>query len=662
MASHHDAPTKNGGWKQRFSPSELPQLFEWKPLPRRRFRYQRSFSKAELAPLLAAVLLFFATAAAPVGTVLKTIAFAAAALVAGFPVLFSAFQGALRRKWPDEDCLMLVSSLFAFLSGHYAAGALIAILGRSGQMAEAYVLARSERGVDALSELLPEKAHVEEEFGMVDVVPEELREDDLFLVYEGESIPTDGVIVTGESVVDAGPIGGFAQQRVSAGDKVLSGSVNRGETLRIRASSSFADSALARELRLLHRANRERTDLEDTIESYAAYYAPALIGLSLLVGILLPLVGHRWAGCSWENCLMAAALFLLLASPGPLILSVPLAFLGALTGAFRRGLYCRGKYVLEALFHVKTVAFGKTGTVTDGAVRVTEVFPEQVSKERLLALAAEAEGPFRHPIAMAIKTAAGWNAEESEPPSNAEEIPGRGVTALIDGKRIYVGNAALLEENGLSCRIPERSGTAVHVALGDRYWGYILLEDCVREGAFDAIEELRSTGIRTITLLTGDVRSVSSQLARKLNFDMVKSELSPKQKLSAISFLRRSLGKGETLAYVGDGFHDAAMFEKADIGIALKPTGDSEDETSADLVLMDDELMRVPSAIRLSVQLRRIMMENIALFCVSRVLILFLGLIHWLSLSAAAFLTMLFGVVLMLNALRSFLLKEQISE
>lgn len=643
--------------KRLFSTPELPQLFTVRPLPKRKFRYARAFGRSELIPLAAAYVLFAAAVVAPVGFRLKTVAYAAAALVAMIPALLPQLQALRRRKLPDEDVLPLFAALLAFLAGHGAAGALLALFGRTAQLAESYVLARADRGVDALSELLPEKAHVEEDFGLVDVVPEELRRGDCFLVYEGESVPTDGVILTGEGTIDASALGGLAEQRVGVGDKVLSGCLNRGETLRIRAEVAFADSALARQLKLLHRANKEKTGFERRLERAAAWYAPALLALAVLFGLFVPLFTHDWA---WG--LQTAALLLALASPSALLLSLGLCFLGGLAGAFRRGLYPASKAALERLSHVRVVAFGKTGTVTDGKLRVREVMPVRVDRDTLLHMAARIEAPFRHPVAMAIREAANWTDGEDEAPEQAEEFPGRGVSAFVDGAHVLVGNAALLRDYGVEARVPEQTGSAVHVAVDGRYWGYLLIGDSVRESAFDAIEELRGAGVRNITLLTGDVRSVSAQIARRLNFDMVKSELSPEEKLSALRFLRRSLGRGETLAYVGDGFHDAALFEEADVGIALKPTGESESEFAADLVLMDDELLRVPAAIRLSALLRRLMLENLGAFCLVRPLILLLWLFGWVSLSAAALLTLLSGALPMLNALRSFLVEEQVLE
>lgn len=649
--------------KRLFSPPELPWLSEWKPLRPRRLRYERRLSMLEAAPLLAALLLFAVTTVAPISLTLKTVAYAFSALAAGFLTLITMLRTLRSRKLPNEDCLMLFSSLLAFLAGRPAAGALIVILCRAGQFAEAYLIGRAELGVSTLSSLLPEKAHVLEEFGELDVLPEKLKEGDVFLVRTGESVPTDGVILSGESVLDASAIGGLSEQQAAPGELALSGSVNLGEELRIRASVSFEDSALATQLLCLRRAKKEKTVLERRIEKFAAWYGPALFLIALFVGAVLPLASMNLEGFRWQPYLTAASLILLLASPSPLLLSVPLIFEGGMCSAFRGGLYVRDKAALEALYHVKAVAFGKTGTITDGRFQILGVEPVGVDAETLLETAAAAEAPFRHPIARAIKAAAAWDQERSAPAVGAEEIPGRGVMGYVDGKLVLVGNAALLEEYAIRVPTPERSGTAIHVAVGSRYWGYILVGDTVREAVFEAIEELRGAGVRTIRLLSGDAGSLlNAQLARALNFDYAGTELTPEKKLSAISFMRESMGAREAVAYVGDGFHDMELFQEADVGIALKPTGESAAEMAADLVLMDDDLLRVPAAMRLSVQVRRLIMENFAICTLSRAFTLLFGAFGLMSLSWAAFLTLLFTVIVMLNALRGFLIKERIHE
>ena len=650
MSKHLAAEQKAKKRKSAKNAKRLPKLMEWKAPERRVFRYARAFSKGEIAPVIASVVLLLATWIAPLNPLLKLISYAVTALVAGFSLLRRAIDAIIHRHWPDEDGYALLAALFAFLAGRPAVGAMIVILSRVLEIVEAYILARSTRGIEVIREVLPEKAHVEEEFGLVDVLPEELSKGDIFVVMKGEAVPVDGIVLEGCSRIDFSAFGGSATPAsCTSGDEILSGGVNLDDVLRLRALRSFDDSALSKHVRCLEGAEDEKTLLEDKIELVSSVYSLAMLGLALLIGVLVPLFTGNWKGG-----LTAAAILLLLASPSSIVLSVPVIFLGGLSSASHNGIRFSGKDVMEKLFHARTVVFGKTGTITDGRYTVTEVVTDRVNKEDLLRVAAAAESDSRHPIAMAIKQAAGWTEEMGASVLELLEIPGRGISAFIEGKQVYVGNATLLEEHGIWFQTPSRAGAAIHVAVDNQYWGHILLNDHIRDGAFDTIEELRSLGLRNAVMLTGDVRSATSKLARSLNFDMVKTDLSPEEKLSAVSFLRKSLGKGETLVYVGDGFHDADMFDSADIGIALNAMGDNSAEEAADVILMDDDILRVPAVMKISSAIKLLLQENVILLAASKFILLILSLSGLLAVLPTALLHMLCGCLACLNALRSF--------
>ena len=650
LVSSSPKPSTKAKKKSKKKAKALPRLIQWRAPSRRRFCYIREFSVAEMAPVLAAVVLFLAASFAPISSLLKLIAFAVAAFVAGFSILRRSFLNVLHGTWPDEDSLLLLASVLTFLAGHYALGALVVILGRIGELLEAYVLTRSSHSTDTIRDYLPDKSHVLEEFGQIDILPEELQEGDLVLVEAGEMIPVDGVITEGNSSVDLSAFGGKdTPESVAVGDEVLAGGLNTEGPLRIRAVRSFEESSIAKHIRCLEQAEHEKTDLEDRLELVASIYSLVMIFIAFVVGVLAPLFHGNW-----ESALSKAAIVLLLTSPSSLILSVPVILLGGLSCASHSGFRFKFKQVMEKLFHTKTMVFGKTGTITDGKFTITEVVSNKVSEQELLRLAAAAECNSRHPIAVAIKQAAGWMEDQTPDILRIEDIPGRGVSAFIDGKHVYVGNATLLEEHGIWFQIPSRSGSAIHVAVDNTYWGHILLNDKVREGAFDAIEELRSKGLRNIVMLTGDVHSATAKLARSLNFDMVKTDLTPSEKISAVSYLRKSMGKGETLAYVGDGFHDADMFDNADIGIALNAMGDEQAEDAADVILMDDDIMRVPAIMRIVSDVSRLIQENLVLLGASKLLLLILALSGLLSLLPAALLHTLCCCLACLNSLRSF--------
>ena len=650
MAKHLEARSKHTVKKQT---DILPKLIKLKKPPRRRFHYERVFSTREMIPILAAVILFIATCLAPIGHRFKLLAYGITALVAGFSILRHGFERVIRLRLPDEDCLILLAALAAFAAREPAAAALIVILGQLARLVSAYAIARSAQSVDFLRDILPETAHVEEEYGVMDIVPEEVIKGDLLLVKQNEAFPVDAVILDGAGTIDTSVFNGSETTRpVSAGDEVMSGCINRGEELHVKALRSFEDSSMARHLRSLSDTEKEKTWLEDRIEFYSAFLAPALLCLTFIFGLIVPLFSH-----AWRPAFQKAAILLLLASPASLLLSIPVAYLGAMTRASRGGILIKSKTVLEKLSHTKTLIFGKTGTITDGNYTISDVVANRVTEKDLLAVAAAAESSSRHPIALSIKQAAGWTAEESKKVLEIEEIPGRGVTAFIDGKHVYVGNAALLEEHGIWFQVPSRSGAAIHVAVENEYWGHILLADKIREGAFDAIEELRSEGVDDIVMLTGDVRSVTAPLARSLNFDMVKTELSTEDKLSAVSFLRKGLGKGESLAYVGDGFHDSALFESADVGIALDAMGMNESTSAATVLLIDEDILRIPDALRIAVRSDRIIKENLILAAAVKLVLLVLALCGVLPILTVSIVDTLASCLISLNALRCFLIQ-----
>ena len=650
MAKHFASTPRKKKRKGVKSAKDLPRLFEWKAPKRRVFHYIRIFSREEFIPVIAALVLFLAAAAAPLNPLIKLISFAVAALVAGFSILRRAAATVMRRQWPDEDSFALLAAVCAFLAGHPAIGVMLVILARVAEWAEAYILARSARGIESIRESLPEKAHVEEEYGQVDVLPEEIHEGNIYFVQPGETVPVDGIVIEGVSRVDSSAFGG-KETPVSAkpGDELLAGVVNLDDILRLRALRDFEDSALSKHLKSLENAEEEKTLAEDRIEFYSSIYSLVMLGIAFITGVLAPLI-HG----DWKSGLSSAAVVLLLASPSALVLSVPVIFLGGLSCASHSGIRFRSKQILEQLFRARTIVFGKTGTITDGRYSILEVVSDRVSEEELLRVAAAAESGSRHPIAAVIKQAAGWSEDDSASVIEFEEVSGQGVSAFIEGKQVFVGNAALLDAHGILHRTPNRAGTAIHVAVGDIYLGHILVNDKIREGAFDALEELRSQGIRTIVMLTGDVKSSTSKLARSLNFDMVKTDLTAEEKLSAVSYLRKSLGKGESLVYVGDGFHDADMFRNADIGIALNAMGDPRAEDEADVVLMDEEILRVPAVLMIAAGIFRLLMENIALLGAARLLLLILALTGLISILPAAIVNTVCVCLACLNALRSF--------
>ena len=508
---------------------ELPKVFHRRKKKKRyAISYDRVFSLQEILPVLLAVILFLASCFAPAAGWPKIVGFALSAVIAAAPILYRMVIRVLDRKLPDEDLLIVIAVILAFVLKEYAAAAMAMILYRAGQLLEAFVLTAGDGALEPFRDLLPEKARQETEEGPIDTVPENLAVGDVVRVLPREAFPADGLILQGNAKVDFSPLTGEEDIReLNAGNDVYAGCMNESGEVLVRVNRLFEDCVMAQRLNHLHTVAKSRTRLEKTIAKVCAFYVPAIAVLALLLGLFVPLGGGEWG--RW---LKRAAVVLLLASPSALALSVPLAYRGAVQNAAKNGVAIKAQEKISDLARTKTMIFGKTGTVTVGEYTITDIFPDGVEAKDLLSVAAAAESHSEHPIAVALKKAAGWSEAVGKSVLQVEELPGRGVSAFIEGRHVYVGNAALLEEHGIWYKVPSRTGAAIHVAVENVYWGHIMVSDKPRENAFDALEELRMQGVSNMVMLTGDVLSVSRPIASSLNFDMVKAELSQQGKLS----------------------------------------------------------------------------------------------------------------------------------
>ena len=647
----HLAPSKE---KKQFKlPSiptdKLPRVVDFR-FGKEKKRYPRDFSLRAMIPVLMAALLFLLGFLLGRPLWVKVLLLGASALCSGFDPVRRTLQRVLNRKWPDEDLFFLAAAIIAFCIGEYAAGAFALLMVRAGELVQGYVLARTDNGVELLRQILPEKAFVLHGDEAVETMPENVQVGDLLQVPAGERIPVDGELVSGVSTVDCAPLcGENSTVNVAIGSKLRAGCVNLSAPITMRAEKSFAESAAALRLESFEQARALDSILETRLNRYAAIYTAVIAVCALLLGVLLPIFTHDWAGG-----LRRALLFLLLSSPSALLISVPLCFEGAMLSAERKGVRIFGKSVLERLSHVKTMAFGKTGVITDGKFRVTDVFPDGVGEEELLGVAAAAESHARNPMGEALRQAGGWTRDIADGVLQIEEVPGRGVSAFIEGRHVYVGNAALMEEHGIFYLTPTRAGSAVHVAVEDRYWGHILLSDKLRDGAFDALEDLRAQGVKQMVMLTGDVLSVSKNIAAALNFDMVRSELTPEGKLSAIRYLLQGLGDRDTLAYVGDGIHDAPLFQGAHVGIAMDALRYDDGNEKADVSVMSGEIRRLPMLMRIARTAMTGVWQNILFCCGLKALMLILTLTGHLPIAFGAAGEALIMTLTALNALRIY--------
>lgn len=631
----------------------LPRLFTREKRTYRRKEYDRVFSVQEMILLLAAALLFIAGILLRLPHWASLTVFGLSAFLAFLPVLAHLLRRMLSRKLPGEDVLVLIGVVGAFCIGEEIGGAIAAILYRLAQILEAYALARGDAAFDLLRDRLPEKARLVIGTETLEVTPESVKPGQLVRIETGDTVPLDGVIVSGTAELDLSALTGNDTPRSrGVGDEVFSGAVNRGGPITVKVTRSFGESAAASLLRDVEDASRYETTPERIANRISAWCGPVIGGLAVLLVLIPSLISGEWI--RWIRC---GVIFLLLASPSALAISIPLACFGGEMSGVWNGILSKGHDCFEILARVKTMVFGKTGTITEGRFAITGVYPNGVKSEDLLAVAAAAESFSHHPIAQLLKSVAGWTSEIGDGVMEVQEIPGRGVSAFIEGRHVYVGNASLLQEHGISYAVPSRAGAAIHVAVENRYWGHILVADKTRDGAFDALEALRSMGVDQLVMLTGDVLSASRPLASSLGFDLLRTELTSEAKVSAIEYLISGKGSGASVGFVGDGIHDAPMLDCADIGIAIDALHAWSEADAADILLLDDDIGRLPAAMRISRSLRLILWEDLGFLAGVKLLLLLLALAGTISIPMVAACGTLSSALALLNSLRSFGLK-----
>ncbi len=633
--------------------STLPKLLEEKKwsLPKR--NYPRVFSVGEMLLLLAATVLFIFCIVFSFPSLIETVLLALCAALALLPTLYQNLIKVINRRMPDEDLLVALGVIVAFFIGERIGGAIAAVLYRLAQILEAYAVERGEAGMDLVRDKLPEKARLLFGEQSQEVMPEIVEPGQVILVQHGETIPLDGVIISGAAEIDCSALTGCPTPLTcGVGEEVFSGSVNCGGTIRVKVSRSFAESAAAS---LLHDVDTS-AKYESTPERLTVKFSSLLcivIGiLAVLISVIPPLLGGEWL--RWLRC---GVIFLLAASPSALAISIPLAAFGAELSGILHGVLSKGHDCFEILAQVKSMVFGKTGTITEGRFEITGIEANGVRQEDLVAVAAAAESFSHHPVAMLLKRASGWTEDVAAGVMEVQEIPGRGVSAFIEGRHVYVGNAALLQEHGISYTVPGKAGAAIHVAVENHYWGHILISDKTREGAFDALESLRSQGVDQLVMLTGDVLSSSRQLASSLGFDLLRTELTTEGKVSAIRYLISGKGNGTSVGFVGDGINDAPMLECADVGLAIDALHAWSEADAADILLLDSNIDAIPRAMRIARSIRRILWENFGVLLGMKLLVLLLALCSVIPVSLAGLLLSASSALALLNSLRAFGLK-----
>ena len=592
-----------------------------------RRRHERGFTAPEVIQIAASSVLMMLVWLIPTAGWLRVLSFAAVVIFAGFPIILDAAESVINGELLESDVLMTLGAVVAFCLGEYPTAIFIMIIHRVALAVEAYALSEKQRYLDNILSVLPREACVETAEGTEHTSPESVNVGEILIVSPGEKIPLDGVVTEGMSALDTSPLTAeTAPRTVAPGSVAVSGCVNLTNTLKIRVMRSFAESTVRCALDMISTEGKKRSDTEKQAFGAARLITPVVLFLGLLIALIPPIVSG-----GWKEWIGRGILFVCLSGSVSLTASVPLSFLGGLGSAARWGIFANGGACLEKLSKAETFVFDKTGAITEGRFTVTDVEPVRISEKELLAIAAAAESRSSHPIAQALRLACEGELPEEDENLQIEEIPGRGVSAFIGGKHVYVGNSMLLTDHDIDFSAPSRSGTVIHVAVDGVYAGHIILTDKVKEGAFDAIEGLRANGVTNAIMFTGDVRSVARSVAASLNFDMVRPELTPKAKISAVEYLMATKGSGTSLAFVCAGNSDLPAMERADVGIAMGALRYGNALAMADVSVMGDDIRRLPLALRISRAVRRTSLNIILVSLAVKAALLLLGALGIMS-------------------------------
>ena len=574
--------------------------------------------------------------------------------VIGWDVLWRAVRNIAHGQVFDENFLMSVATVGAFAVGEYPEAVFVMLFYQVGELFQSYAVGKSRRSIGELMDIRPDRANVERENGLCQVEPAEVAVGETIVIRPGERVPLDGVVLEGASSLDTAALTGESLPReVAAGEDVISGCVNLSGLLRVRVTRPYGQSTVSKILDMVENAGAKKAKAENFITKFARYYTPAVVLGAVLVAVLPPLL----TGGGWWRWFHQALTFLVISCPCALVISVPLSFFGGIGGASRRGILVKGGSYLETLARTGTVVFDKTGTLTRGVFNVTAIHPDQCDSAALLELAALAEAYSQHPISRSLREA---YAKEPDTGRVAEvtEAAGRGVSAMVDGRRVYVGNDKLMEEIGVSWHPCHRTGTTVHVARQGEYLGHIIISDEVKPDSREAIDGLKRLGVRETVMLTGDAREVGEQVARELGMDRAYTQLLPGDKVDRVEELLAAKPPKAALAFVGDGINDAPVLSRVDVGIAMGGLGSDAAIEAADVVIMDDKPSKVALAIRLARRTMTIVRENIVFALAVKGIILLLGALGLANMWLAVFADVGVSVLAICNAMRAMGGKE----
>lgn len=580
-------------------------------------------------------------------------------LIIGYDILKKAFKGIRNKQVFDENFLMAVATIGAILLGDYTEGTAVMLFYQIGELFQSYAVGKSRRNISELMDIRPDYANVENNGQLEQVDPDEVAIGTIIVVQPGEKVPIDGVITEGTSTLNTSALTGESLPRsAKVGDEVISGCINMTGLLKIRTTKEFGESTVSKILELVENSSSRKSKSENFISKFAKYYTPAVcygaLALALIPPIVLLIMGRP---AMWGDWIYRSLTFLVISCPCALVISIPLSFFAGIGGASNQGVLVKGSNYLETLAQTKYVVFDKTGTMTQGVFEVSGIHHNEMSDEKLLEYAALAECSSSHPISKSLQKAYGKPVDRNRV-TDIEEISGNGVIAKVDGVSVAAGNAKLMKKLGIAYQECHHVGTVVHMAVDGRYAGHILISDIIKPHAKEAIAELKKAGISKTVMLTGDSRRVADQVAAELGIDEVYSELLPADKVTKVEELLDKKTAKEKLAFVGDGINDAPVLSRADIGIAMGALGSDAAIEAADIVLMDDDPLKISKAIKIARKCIRIVYENIYFAIGIKVLCLILGAIGLANMWMAIFADVGVMIIAVLNAIRALFVKK----
>ena len=588
-------------------------------------------------------------------------------LLVGYDILRKAFKGIMNKQVFDENFLMTVATIGAIVLGEYGEGVAVMLLYQIGELFQSYAVGKSRRNISDLMDIRPDYANIETEDGIEKVDPDEVEVGSIIVIQPGEKVPLDGVIVEGNSALNTSALTGESKpQDVAAGDEVLSGSINMTGVLKVRTTTEFDESTASKILDLVENAASRKSKSENFISKFARYYTPLVCYAALALALIPPIFmmitkigmsGYASTGALWRDWVLRACTFLVISCPCAVVISIPLSFFAGLGGASNQGVLVKGSNYLETLSEVKTIAFDKTGTITKGNFAVTAVHHSPIDEKKLLEYAALAEYNSSHPISLSLKQAYGKKIDPSRV-SDVQEISGHGITAKVDGHDVAIGNEKMMKRIGVESHPCHHVGTIIHVAVDGVYSGHIVISDELKEHSKEAMAELKKAGVEKLVMLTGDAKSVAEKVAAEVGLTDYRAELLPADKVTAVEELLKECTGNKRLAFVGDGINDAPVLSRADIGIAMGALGSDAAIEAADVVLMDDDPMKIAKAIKISRKCLRIVKQNIAFALGVKVLCLLLAAIGVANMWVAIIADVGVMILAVLNAIRCLFVKN----